>query len=279
LTTYNSRHSQYLLFRFSQLQPEFYQSFTKALLKIAFNKHGATPIRMAAVSYLSSFVARGAKVSNQDALDLFDRFSQELEKLRKKHENISKGPDPEQFRFYYTLFQGCMYIFCFRWKAFLLNPDDDDSVEKKWHVGVKDVFTVNMHSKINPLKVCSPLIVDMFAKVTKALGFLYIYSILETNKRVRLTRIVHFNSMARETALTMKTSEVSLKLEAHYAFEPYVLPVSKQWINGLYVTFNTVAPPGLLDDESSDEEDEDDEEDEEEEKAKGDVEEDKVMES
>jgi RNA polymerase I-specific transcription initiation factor RRN3 len=265
LTTWSSRHSQYLLFRFSQLQPEFYECFTDSLLKLAFDKHGAIPIRMAAVSYLASFVARAAKVGNEDVLNLFARFSKELEKLRKKYENISKGPDPEQFRFYYTLFQGCMYIFCFRWRSFLINPDDDESVERIWHAGVKDLFNLNMHSKLNPLKVCSPLIVDMFAKVTKSLDFLYIYSKLETNKRVRLTRVLQFNTMARETALTMKTSESSLKLEAQYAFEPYALPISKQWIKGLYVTFDTVAPPGMLDDEDSSDEDEDDDEEEEEE--------------
>jgi RNA polymerase I-specific transcription initiation factor RRN3 len=94
----------------------------------------------------------------------------------------------------------------------------------------------------------------MFAKVTKALNFLYLYSIIETNKRVRLSRSA-LASTIRETALTLKYSESSLQLEAHYAFEPYLLPSSKKWVEELYQEFSSLAPPGMEEDDSSEEED------------------------
>lgn len=260
LTQWTSRHTQYLLFRFAQLQPEFYTIFTNHLIKIAFNRDGATPIRMAAISYLASFVARAAKVTDEQVLHLFQRLSKELEKLRNKYESISKVPDPEQFRFYYTLFQACMYIFCFRWNAFLLNPDDDEHIPRQWAPGINALFAQNMHSPLNPLKVCSPIVTEQFAKVSQSLSFLYVYTKLAANKRVRLTRVVQPNSLARETALTINSSESSLRLEWHSGFEPYALPVSRDWVRMLYVEFSERAPPGFEDDDDDDESSEEEEE-------------------
>jgi RNA polymerase I-specific transcription initiation factor RRN3 len=258
LTTHNSRHTQYLLFRFTQLYPDLYTRFMKSLGSVAFDRNRSIAIRISAISYLASFAARGSKVTRDDVRAIFDMLCREMERLRAGYDLANYGPDPDRFRFYYAMFQACMYIFCFRWRDFSLEPEDvdehpilDDTEELKWSPEIKEAFTRHIYCSVNPLKACSPLIVEMFAKVTKALNFLYLYSILETNKRVRLLRSV-MSSAIRESALSKSQSEASLQLEAHYAFEPYLLPSSKHWVDDLYQDFDSLAPPGMEPDDSSD---------------------------
>jgi len=47
-------------------------------------------------------------------------------------------------------------------------------------------------------------------------------------------------------------NESALQLTNEYAFEPYLLPRSKRWIEKLYLNFSNVAPPGMVDDEDED---------------------------
>jgi RNA polymerase I-specific transcription initiation factor RRN3 len=256
LTTTGSRCIQYLLFRFAQLDKTIYANFVSALLKSAFDRNLAIPVRCTAISYLSSFAARGARLENEVVRSLFDRLSKESEKLRNDHEATSSGPDAEKFRIYYTIFQGLMYIFCFRWRAFLLEPQEDESDDGyQWMPNIRETFNRHILSKMNPLKVCAPVLVEMFAKVTKHLNFLYLYSILETNKRVRLVRSVQYATFARESTLSQNHSESALQLTSQYAFEPYILPISKRWITNLYINFSDVAPVGLDEEDTSDEDD------------------------
>lgn len=256
LTTHNSRHIQYLLFRFSQLDSSIYNLFIEALFKQAFDRNTALPIRCSAISYVACFAARGAKLDDEAVRSLFDRLSIELQKLRKGYEGKTMGPDSERFRFYYNMFQSLMYIFCFRWKSFVKEPQEDESDDGyQWIAGVKEMFDQNCLSKLNPLKVCSPILVEMFAKITHHLNFLYLFSKLESNKRIRLVRSVQFAIMTRESALNENHSESALQLANQYAFEPYVLPCSKRWIKDMYISFDDVCPPGMEDDD----EDEDDE--------------------
>jgi RNA polymerase I-specific transcription initiation factor RRN3 len=251
------------------------QNFINSLLQIAFDRSRAIAIRSSAVSYLASLAARGSKIMRESVHDIFDRLFAELDTLRAGYEATAKGPDPERYRFYYTSFQACMYMFCFRWRDFVASStaaataaDDDDDEEEddadaaatsphatRWLPGVREAFSEHIHGRVNPLKVCAPELVAMFARVAKALGFLYIYPKLATNRRVRLTRAAPVTgSMARETALSGRLDETALRLEGHYAFEPYLLPCSKKWVEGMYVNFEDIAPPGMLDEDSSDDE-------------------------
>jgi RNA polymerase I-specific transcription initiation factor RRN3 len=262
LTTTGSRSIQYLLFRFGQLDKTIHANFVTSLLKSAFDRNLAVPVRCTAISYIASFAARGAHLEDKVVRSLFDRLSKESEKLRNDHEAISSGPDAEKFRIYYTIFQGLMYIFCFRWRAFLLEPQEDESDDGyHWIPDIKEIFNRHIMSRLNPLKVCAPVLVGMFAKVTKHLNFLYLYSILETNKRVRLVRGVQYVSFARESSLSQNNSESALQLTSQYAFEPYILPISKRWITNLYINFSDVAPVGLDEDWSDEDDSSDDEED------------------
>lgn len=270
LPTHRSRHTQFLLFHFSQLSPNFIDTFVGTCVKIAFDKVQPAIVRQAAAAYLASFVARGAHVPSNIVRDVFSFIGAELERLRNVHEPTCRGPDLRRYSTFYYLVQALLYIFCFRWRDLEFRPEDssDDSdfeddedlpaiytieTEHRWRSGVKDTLTTNIFCKLNPLKICSPAIVTEFARISNHLGVVFVFHLLETNKRVRLSQFASsaasrsslaYSQPERETALSARKDNESFQLlDGFFPFDPYHLPISKRWIVGDYREWTGV--PGL----------------------------------
>lgn len=281
LPTYQSRHTQFLLFHFVQSSPELIDIFIGTLLRTASDRTKAPLIRQTAASYLASFVARGIHVPASIVQDVFDYISLQLSELRSQSISGYCGPDPHRYGTYYALCQALFYIFCFRWRdlqvsiedditpsprsALYLNERDDGLFEQpKFLPIVKETLLLHCFKGLNPLKVCAPTIVSEFARITHLLEIIYIYPYLESNKRIRIinnTPIDH-----RGTALTNSKSEEWKGLDAYFPFDPYKLPRSKRWLEGDYREWKPIPKPGAQDqdDESDSEEGEEESEDEEE---------------
>jgi RNA polymerase I-specific transcription initiation factor RRN3 len=275
LPTYRSRHIQFLLFHYGQALPSLSEHFTNYLMRVVFDKNQAALIKRSAAAYLASFIARGAHVSREIVQTTFNSLGRELERLRQLHErNPNCGPDLHRFGVYYAIAQSLLYIFCFRWRDLLRDDFDEgdgfDADELEWEAGVKQTFSQNVYSSLNPLKVCAPMIVNQFAVVARHLKFLYVNSKLELNKRIRLSRTMALVSNVsgslseRETALSAKSGEAMFQLDAYFPFDPYSLPRSKRWMTGDSLEWQPVPGMEVDDEEDSDSEDEEEEEDEEE---------------
>lgn len=268
-----SRHTQFLLFHFAQSSSQFMDTFVGTCIEIAFDHRQPIITRHSAAAYLASFVARGAHVSPAVVRDVYEYIGQELTMLRKLHEPKCRGPDLWQYSSYYTLVQSVLYIFCFRWRDLEYNLEDDGEDDEfpttltqdhEWRPGVKDVLHQNLFSRLNPLKICSPAIVSEFARIAKHLGIMYVYHLLETNKRIQLSH--YSKSWQNGTTYGPANSGPSPQkspgdayqhLDAFFPFDPYHLPRSKKWIQDDYREWKGI--PGL-DDESEEElEDSDDE--------------------
>ena len=130
-----------------------------------------------------------------------------------------------------------------------------------WAPGIKETLTKAIYSKLNPLKICTPLIVNEFAKTAHHLRFMYVYPRLESNKRIRLSQFSssQANGALRDTGNGGKDDSWH-QLESYFPFDPYQLPVSRRWVDDDYVEWKGV--PGAKQDEESDGESagEDDEE-------------------
>lgn len=274
LPTHRSRHTQFLLFHFSQLSPIFIDTFVGTCVQYAFDKVQPTIMRQAAAAYLASFVARGAHVPSNIVRDVFSFIGAELDRLRSAHEPTCRGPDLRRYSTFYSLVQALLYIFCFRWRDLQYrsedNSDGSDSEDEEdkdlpaiyatgkghgWRSGVKDILTTNIFSKLNPLKICSPAIVTEFARIANHLGVVYVFHLLETNKRIRLSQFagstasrpsLGYSQPERETALSARRDNESyLLLDGFFPFDPYHLPISKRWISEDYREWRGV--PGLDD--------------------------------
>lgn len=285
-----TRHAQFLLFRFSQTSPAHVNLLLERLLWLAFNETNASSsTRLTAAAYISSFVARGSGISKKMVQRTYRTLCEYLENSRQKNERICRGPDKRNHAIYYALTQALLYIFCFRWGDLVTGTAADGNNGEEFEVddalaedqelvfmpGIKETLHNNIYSRLNPLKVCSPEIVGEFAKIANHLRFLFVFPLLETNKRIRLGSTFSYYGTGglvdigrRETAWDRKTGEAHHQLDAYFPFDPYYLPKSKHWVADLYNSWK--APPGMkkedesemLQEEGEEEEEEDESEEE-----------------
>lgn len=114
-----------------------------------------------------------------------------------------------------------------------------------------------------------------FARVAHATDFIYCYTILESNKR---SEYAPNNTEGRghlapsnvPSAIhpTVLRGNVNPELNTFFPFDPYRLPKSHSYIQGIYREWSSVA---IDDDEDDDEDDEDESDDEQQEEGKGDL--------
>ena len=278
LPTYRSRHAQFLLFHFSQSSPELVDRFATICMQFILNKRLSGIVRQSAAAYLASFVARGAHVSGEVARDIFDLLGTHMNNMLDDYEPTCRGPDLRRYGPFYSTVQALLYIFCFRWRdlttvgydaAASLSVDDIDPDNTVFPQKIKEAFHNAIYSKLNPLKVCSQAIVMEFARIAHHLRLLYVFPLLETNKRLRISSFhISNNSAMLSTTPTTEMAEREIRagdeagyqLDAYFPFDPYQLPRSRRWLEGDYVEWRGVPGMQVEGEESDDEEDEEEEE-------------------
>jgi len=271
LPTYKSRHTQFLIFHFAQQHERLTDAFCGQLIATAFQGNTPNVLKQAAAAYLASFVARGAHVPGSLVRTMFMLLLHHLEQYRKKYEPLCRGPDLKRFHPYYSLVQATLYIFCFRWQDLVVSapevvdPEDPASYigqDLEWVGSSRKDLSIQIFGKLNPLKVCAPVIVEEFAKLAHRLNFMYIYPLVESNKRVRLSQYL---SATYATGGALRDSgyeaqgESFHQLDPYFPFDPYQLPISKRWLVDDYVHWKSV--PGLNADDDDDSDEMDDDED------------------
>ena len=92
-----------------------------------------------------------------------------------------------------------------------------------------------------------------FARVAHATDFIYCYPILEANKRNSDCDLSQ-RTPARQVFMPPQTNT---ELNTFFPFDPYRLPKSSRYINGVYREWSAVA----IDEEDGDEEEEEEEDD------------------
>ncbi|KAL2141037.1 hypothetical protein VTI28DRAFT_2927 [Corynascus sepedonium] len=272
-----SRHTQYLLFKFAMKSNQLMEMFIGTLFNLAFESNRPPVVKQAAVAYLASFTARGARVQSEQVQMITKTFLDYMDHYRSIHTGC-RGPDVRRYSQYYAYFQGLLYIFCFRWRDLIdqdlvpSNLDWDDPAsfigqELPWMTGLKSRLQANIGSRLNPLKCCSPIIVDEFARLSHHLRLMYIYPQIEKNKSVHLSQFFTGSyatgGALRDTGLEFD-DEKWTHLEACFPFDPFQLPVAKRWLD-LENSYVAWRPMALLDrdgDEDIEDEDEDGEDDE-----------------
>jgi RNA polymerase I-specific transcription initiation factor RRN3 len=267
LPTYRSRHTQFLLFHFAQTAEHLVDQFAGTCVQLAFQPGRPAVLKQSSAAYLASFVARGAHVQPHVVRTVFELIGNNLDHIRAENELTCRGPDLKRYSTFYAMTQALLYIFCFRWRDLITSSDiseEDDPAafvgqDLSWTSGIKETLSRTIYSKLNPLKICSPPIVAEFAKIANHLRFMYVYPLLETNKRIRLSQ---FSSSQGNGALRDAgnggNSESWHQLDAYFPFDPYQLPVSKRWVENDYVQWKGV--PGLHQEEDEDESGEEEEE-------------------
>lgn len=291
LRTFKSRHTQFLLFWYASLDPTFSDAFQGMLIERAL-LDARTPAveRAAATVYLASFVSRANFVgrdSTRDVVGLFCKYMQGHLDVVDEYLRLGTTLPASQHGNFFAVAQACFLIFCFRWRDLLEGQDADGedydaeasaavvaaAPGKTWmpELGVMQRVVT---STLNPLRVCSPNVVQQFARIAHQVGFLYVHSILEANRRAEFA-----GSHARDRSATDEAGLVPMaktfvpdgmhaELNTFFPFDPYNLPKSGAWIQGVYRDWASVA---------IEDEDEDGDEDEDEDRKDNDDDQDEVV--
>ncbi|KAI0482732.1 RNA polymerase I-specific transcription initiation factor RRN3 [Xylariaceae sp. FL0804] len=267
LPTIKSRHTQFLIFHFGQQSERLIDAFCGTCINIAFESQRPPVLQQAACAYLASFVARGVHVPGHVVVTIFEVLGYHLDRMRADYETSCRGPDVRRYAPFYALMQALMYVFCFRWQDLIRSAPEDvdkDDISSyldqdiEWEPEIKDIMRRNIYSKLNPLKVCSPAIVEQYALLAHRFRFSYVYPLIEANKRVRLSQFTGgaYSDGGALRDMSFDTNDESWQqLGSYFPFDPYQLPVSKRWVEQDYLPWRHI--PGLNADEADEDSDED----------------------
>lgn len=279
--TLKSRYTQFLLFYFSSLEVNvFPEHFIDHLFESMNDSSRPGIIRIACAAYISSYVAR-AKVLDSDGVQraintLCNWCYTYLDQL----DDSALRPDPTKHDMFYAVMQAIMYIFCFRWRDLVVqdndfeaqedeesqsnSPEEENALDKvpmivigngtrKWCRGLRNIGVL-LQSKLNPLKVCSPMVVQQFAKIASETDLVYVHAMLESNKNIFISGVTAGASDGS------KGKHILATVQSFFPFDPYNLKSSQHFIQDIYLEWIADDDDDEEDDSSDDEENESDEE-------------------
>ncbi|EJD48533.1 RNA polymerase I-specific transcription initiation factor RRN3 [Auricularia subglabra TFB-10046 SS5] len=258
LRTFKSRYTQFVVFWYASLDAEFADLFLGMLVGRALRDAGQPPVaRAAAASYIASFVSRAlfiGRAAARKVTELFCTF------LAQHLALVEEDPlAARQHMVFYAAAQAVFLIFCFRWRDLLLEDEEgdgevDDEMEiamgaslsrkRRW-LPELDVMQRVVSSPMNPLKVCSQNVVNQFARVAQHTDFLYCYPIMDGTATPR-------GEVGVGPAYLWKDG-VQEEVHSFFPFDPYALPLSASFVQGIYREWSAVAIDDDDDDEDSDE--------------------------
>ena len=164
IRTFKSRYTQFLVFWYSSLDPEFSDLFQGLLVSKALLEQDQPAVtRAAAASYIASFVSRAQFVDREGARRVAGVLCTFLRNHLDMFDNVLQSgttmPNMAHHNIFYAVSQAVFLIFCFRWRDLEEELEDADellgaSAGKKWMSELNVVQRV-VTSPLNPLKVPS----------------------------------------------------------------------------------------------------------------------------
>jgi RNA polymerase I-specific transcription initiation factor RRN3 len=163
--TFKSRYTQFLLFWFSSLDPEFSDLFQGLLVSKALIENELPIVtRVAAASYIGSLISRAQFVDREGTRRLMSvlcRFLKgHLDAFDVQTQTGDSLPTRTHHDVFYAVTQAVLLIFCFRWREMLEEHDQDEEIlapkpRRKWMTEL-DVLQRVIGSPLNPLKASAP---------------------------------------------------------------------------------------------------------------------------
>ena len=166
IRTFKSRYTQFLVFWYSSLDPEFSDLFQGMLVEKALLDENLPMVtRIAASSYISSFVSRATFVDRESTRNVVSVLCDFLtNRMDTVDHTLRVGGELSgtYTGMFYSVCQAVFLIFCFRWRDLVEDQVEDvdelaelhaGSPAKKW-LSKLYVLEKAVSSLLNPLKVC-----------------------------------------------------------------------------------------------------------------------------
>lgn len=223
LPTHASCHVQYFIFHICSLKSGLAEAFLDHLWKKLQDPNNPSVIRQTAGSYIGSFLARAKfipVVTVKACLDLLVNW------MHKYIDNQDTGAnaycDVALHGPFYSACQAAFYTLIFRHKQLL-----DGNLRK----GLSYLQSLNFERivmcQLNPLKICIPSVVNLFAAITRKYQLVFCYTIIERNNR-------QFIPVVRSGTGGDFVQMCTNPLDSFFPFDPYVLKRSKKTIDPFY---------------------------------------------
>lgn len=244
LLTHASNHVQFLLFFFLSFKPALGQFFIQMLWKKVSDVNIPPIIRQAAVCYMASFMARAMYLPLTVVKDTITEMSRWIHSYIDNEDgsNRSDLQDKRIHGVFYTTCQSLFYIIAFRHKELIQNK----GLNHLQSLGLTKIVTC----RLNPLRVCLPVIVTNFAAIARSFQLAYCYAIMERNARSTLPTVYQDSS-------GLMSGISHTHLDEFFPFDPYLLKRSKAFIDPLYREYSGPAEKEKPQSPSKDEDDDD----------------------
>ncbi|NXS50274.1 RRN3 factor, partial [Balaeniceps rex] len=199
------------------------EAFLDHLWKKLHDPNNPSVIRQTAGSYIGSFLARAKfipVVTVKACLDLLVNW------MHKYIDNQDTGAnaycDVALHGPFYSTCQAVFYTLIFRHKQLL-----DGNLRK----GLSYLQSLNFERivmcQLNPLKICIPSVVNLFAAITRKYQLVFCYTIIERNNR-------QFIPVVRSGTGGDLVQTCTNPLDSFFPFDPYILKRSKKTIDPFY---------------------------------------------
>ncbi|XP_071797509.1 RNA polymerase I-specific transcription initiation factor RRN3-like [Asterias amurensis] len=222
LPTHGSSHVQYLLFYFCSFRQAIIESFLEYLWKRFTNPNTPAILRQATASYIASFISRANFLPHSTVTACLDLMVGWINYyIEKQESNPRLLQDVNVHGPFYSLCQAVFYIFVFRHRQLL---EDNKGLHYVMGLNLERIVTC----RLNPIRVCLPSIVNVFATLTRKYQIAYCYTIMERNNR-SLHQVTKLHSSGAVMSLSSTNS-----LDSFFPFDPYLLPRSGAFISPMY---------------------------------------------
>ncbi|KAJ2310232.1 DNA independent RNA polymerase I transcription factor [Coemansia sp. RSA 2705] len=284
LPTFKSRYTQFVVFYLCAKSSEYADVFLGTMVgnvgepvRGVAQDHVSSVAKVAAAAYLGSFVARAQFLSApivrsvvgvliqwaNTYLDWYDEQQAQRDadidqqKQRTYAQALSSTASPqvemERHIVFHAVTQSILYMFCFRWRDLAQTQDGGAVIESEldnlhWCTELEGLQRV-VFSRLNPLRSCAPAVAQQFASVASQTNFMFCYAVLQQNRRSRANSSVdprdNTQSPGGDPAL-------QTRLDSFFPFDPMALPVSRQFIDGIYLEWRDVGHESEDEDEDED---------------------------
>ncbi|XP_064100044.1 RNA polymerase I-specific transcription initiation factor RRN3-like isoform X1 [Macrobrachium nipponense] len=208
LRTHASSHVQFLLFYIISLRPGLLPFFADFLINNKFKDiNTSVCIRKNAMAYVGSLLARGKHITLLDVHACLESIRDWCNEYLDAQERLPERnyEDLMLHGGFYSACQTMFYVFTFRYKQYTES-------KKALSLARSLNFDRIIHSKLNPLNVCTPAVVNNFAAVAHHFQVVYCYAVIENNKRLQIP-VARIEDYLQPVTV----------LESFFPFDPYLL--------------------------------------------------------
>ncbi|KAK3586143.1 hypothetical protein CHS0354_033267 [Potamilus streckersoni] len=236
LPTYASCHVQFIMFYLCSIKESICEGFLDYLWKKVQDPNTAAIFRQVTVAYMGSLLARGKFVPLSMVKTCLGIMTNWIHSYLDHSSQDTVHADITHHGPFFAVCQSVFYVFVFRNK---------DLMEMK--KGYKWVESLNFQriitSRLNPLRVISPLIVKTFASITRTHQLAFCDTVIERNNRMILP-------VSGDSSTGWAGRETKM-LDTFFPFDPYLLSRSGKFIIAHYQEFQ-----GNLEEENTETSDE-----------------------